>query len=224
MGLLLAACEQAKLIGYEGDLLNQGEAALKKHGKFRHTDGALFRDDNAAGSRKFGSWRDNPAWKLKIKGGKKATVIVAINEDGELDNDAQAKLEAKCKEGSRVSEARDKMAAAQAAAEANEKNDELAAAAKMLRAFLRNSTMLDSVKRNEKQTVRRMLLRLSGFTSCKIRASARSWRSCGSSIWALVNTAMTSHTWSRSMRSQRAPAISTSFPLRSSPKRRVSSR
>ena len=228
VGLLLAACEQAKLIGYEGDLLNQGEAALKKHGKFRHTEGALFIDDNAAGSRKFGSWRDNPAWKLKIKGGKKATVIVAINEDGELDNDAQAKLEAKsAKKEAAYQKARDKMAAAQAAAEADEKNDELAAAAKDAARVLRNLTMLDSVKRNEKQTVRRMLLRLSGFTSCKIRASARGFLAFlqATSIWALVNTAMTSHTsWSRSMRSQRAPAISSSFPLRSSPKRRVSSR
>ena len=75
--LLHAACEQAKLIGYDGPVLADAEAKLKKY-KSRKTTGALLMDDNAVGARKFGSWRENPTWKITVQ--KKTTVFIAVNE------------------------------------------------------------------------------------------------------------------------------------------------
>jgi hypothetical protein len=146
--LLHAACEEAKLIGYDGNLHKESEAALKKyHG--RQAIASLFLDDQAAGARKFGSWRENPQWKLTIKGGKKATLFVALNEDGALDDEASAKLKAKeAKKEIKYEKARDKMVASQAAAEEDEKNDELAAAAKDAARVFKE---LDDAKKRKQQ-------------------------------------------------------------------------
>ena len=128
MPLLLAAFEEAKLIKYEGNLWKESQAAI---GKFKslHTIGATFLDDQAAGSRKYGAWRENPTWKLTAK--EATTVYIAVNEDGALDAESQKKLEVKKQKGQeKYSKAKDKMEATAAAAAEDEKNDELAANAK----------------------------------------------------------------------------------------------
>lgn len=111
VALLHAAYEQARLIGYAGSLLADAEGKLKKY-KNRKTTGALLLDDNAVGARKFGSWRENPTWKITVQ--KKTTVFIAVNEDGELDAASQAKLETKkAKKAAQYERAKDKMAATQ---------------------------------------------------------------------------------------------------------------
>ena len=110
---------------------------------------SLFIDDNAAGSAKFGKWRENPTWKLTVS--KKTTVYIAINEDGALDDASKATLEKKkAKKAAAYEKARDRMVATQAAAQADEKNEELAAAAKdAARVF----EELDAAKRLKEQRV-----------------------------------------------------------------------
>jgi len=126
--LLLAAVEEAVLLKYDGSLYAEGLAAVAKFGNLVSTP-SIFIDDTAAGARKWGSWRENPTWRLKVS--RKTTVYVAVNEDGELNDEQRAKFDAKKQKAvARYEKARDRMAAAQAAAEADEKNDELAAAAK----------------------------------------------------------------------------------------------
>ena len=126
--LLLASFEEAKLIRYEGSLWAPAKAAIGKF-KTHLTIGATFIDDQAAGSRKYGAWRENPTWKLTAK--SNTTVYVSVNEDGELDKRSMEKLEVKKKKTQEdYMKAKDKMVAAQAAAEADEKNDELSANAK----------------------------------------------------------------------------------------------
>lgn len=111
VALLHAAYEQARLIEYAGSLLADAEGKLKKY-KNRKTTGALLLDDNAVGARKFGSWRENPTWKITVQ--KKTTVFIAVNEDGELDAASQAKLESKkAKKAAQYERAKDKMAATQ---------------------------------------------------------------------------------------------------------------
>ena len=127
-GLLLAATEEAKLISYDGAMMKDALTACKKF-KCWKTIASTFLDDQAAGARKFGAWRENPTWKLTAS--KKETVYVAVNEDGQLDAATQAKLDdKKAKAEAKYMKARDKMASTQAAFEADEKNDELGAAAK----------------------------------------------------------------------------------------------
>ena len=92
MAQLLAAVDEAGLIGYSGELKKKGEAALKKFKK-KLTLVNLFMDEQAAGAMKFGNWRQNPTYKLTVS--KATTVYVAVNEDGELDAETQARVDAK---------------------------------------------------------------------------------------------------------------------------------
>jgi len=127
MAQLLAVVDEAHIIDYTGPLLTKGEAALKKL-KTHKIVTNLFADDRAAGAMKFGNWRENPAWKMTLS--KKATVYVAINEDGELDAETQAKVEAnKAKKQARYEKARQKAEETAAAAADDEKDEELKAAA-----------------------------------------------------------------------------------------------
>lgn len=128
--LLHAACEEAKVIDFDGVLRKEAEEKLKQY-TCRFSMGSLFGEDSAAGSRRFGSWRENPTFRLRAVGGRKCTIYVAVNEDGELSATSRAKLERReAREKERHAVARDKMAAMQAAALADVKNEELAAAAK----------------------------------------------------------------------------------------------
>ena len=125
--LLLAAVEEARIIGYSGNLMAEGEAVIAKY-KTLVTLPSLFMDETAAGARKFGSWRENPTFQLNVT--QKATIHIALNEDGTLSDEAKAKVEAQqAKAVARYDKARDRLAAAKAAAEADEKNEDLAAAA-----------------------------------------------------------------------------------------------
>ena len=127
--LLHAACEEAKLIGYSGSMLREAEDKHLKKFSRRTSLTSLFHERNAAGARKFGAWRENPAWKVSVK--KKCTLFVAVNEGGELTKEMRAKLaEMEAKEQATYGKAKDKLVAAKAAADADPKNDELAAAAK----------------------------------------------------------------------------------------------
>ena len=126
--LLHAACEEAKLIGYSGSMLREAEDKHLKKFSRRTSLTSLFHERNAAGARKFGAWRENPAWKVSVK--KKCTLFVAVNEGGELTKEMRAKLaEMEAKEQATYGKAKDKLVAAKAAADADPKNDELAAAA-----------------------------------------------------------------------------------------------
>jgi len=126
-GMLLAAVEEGRLIGYTGGSFPKAEVELKK--MKTKTITSIFMDEDAAGSQSFGNWRENPAWKVSVS--EKTTVYVALNEDGIVDDDMAALLEKR--KASRLAaweKARDKMEAAAVVAEADEKNDELAAKAK----------------------------------------------------------------------------------------------
>lgn len=127
--LLHAACEEARIIAYDGPRLQQAEKSLSKKFTRRVRFGALFDERNAKGARRFGSWRENPTWRLTVT--KKCTVYVAVNEDGVLSAEAQDKLKQRVhKEVERHGEAHEKMVAAQAAAAAEPKDFELAGAAR----------------------------------------------------------------------------------------------
>lgn len=126
--LLLAAYDEAKLIGYDQELFQKAKAAVGKFKCYKSV-GDLFMDETAAGAMKFGNWRENPTYKLQMT--KKDTVYLALNEDGVLAPEEQAIVDAKKKKKDAAYEkARDKMAVTQAAADADEKDDEAKAAAK----------------------------------------------------------------------------------------------
>ena len=125
---LLAGVEMAKLIEYTGTHWNEAQAITKKH-TFHKSMASIFLDENAAGARKFGAWRDNPAWKLTATA--KTMVYIAINEDGKLDEATEVRLQEKQRKSDlKFATARDKVASTQAASDAEEKNEELKAAAK----------------------------------------------------------------------------------------------
>ena len=145
---LLAGVEMAKLINYTGKHWKEAQAITKKH-KFHKSIASIFLDENAAGARKFGSWRDNPAWKLTATA--KTMVYIAINEDGKLDEATEVRLQKKQRKSDlKFAAARDKVASTQAASDAEEKNEELKAAAKdALRIF----TEMDEKRRIKQQKI-----------------------------------------------------------------------
>ena len=145
---LLAGVEMAKLINYTGKHWKEAQAITKKH-KFHKSIASIFLDENAAGARKFGSWRDNPAWKLTATA--KTMVYIAINEDGKLDEATEVRLQKKQRKSDlKFAAARDKVASTQAASDAEEKNEELKAAAMdAMRVF----TEMDQRRRIKKQKI-----------------------------------------------------------------------
>ena len=145
---LLAGVEMANLIEYTGTHWNEAQAITKKH-TFHKSIASIFLDENAAGARKFGSWRDNPAWKLTATA--KTMVYIAINEDGKLDEATEVRLQKKQRKSDlKFAAARDKVASTQAASDAEEKNEELKAAAMdAMRVF----TEMDQRRRIKKQKI-----------------------------------------------------------------------
>jgi hypothetical protein len=145
---LLAGVEMAKLINYTGKHWKEAQAIIKKH-KFHKSIASIFLDENAAGARKFGSWRDNPAWKLTATA--KTMLYIAINEDGKLDEATEVRLQKKQRKSDlKFAAARDKVASTQAASDAEEKNEELKAAAMdAMRVF----TEMDQRRRIKKQKI-----------------------------------------------------------------------
>ena len=111
--LLHAACEEARIIGYSGPVLEEAEGKLKRF-KTRLRVGGVFLDDTAVGARKFGSWRENPTWRLAVA--KTTTLYIAVNEDGALGADSQARVEKRqAKKQAQYAKAKDKMVATQVA-------------------------------------------------------------------------------------------------------------
>ena len=143
---LLAGVEMAKLINYTGKHWKEAQAITKKH-KFHKSIASIFLDENAAGARKFGAWRDNPSWKLTATA--KTMVYISINEGGKLDEATEVRLQEKQRKSDlKFAAARDKVASTQAASDAEEKNEELKAAAKdALRIF----TEMDEKRRIKQQ-------------------------------------------------------------------------
>ena len=145
---LLAGVEMAKLINYTGKHWKEAQAITKKH-KFHKSIASIFLDENAAGARKFGAWRDNPSWKLTATA--KTMVYISINEGGKLDEATEVRLQEKQRKSDlKFAAARDKVASTQAASDAEEKNEELKAAAMdAMRVF----TEMDQRRRIKKQKI-----------------------------------------------------------------------